>query len=199
MKIDLPDDFAARAPLKQLILDRRNADRGVIRSNINGWHSTDDMLDWGGAHARSIINIAGSMAATMVKTHQNAHPGKADWRCTMWANVSGRGAANHFHAHNGWLVSGVYYVDDGYDGANDPALGGKIVFRDPRYPMAYMHRDGVNFSDPGGRLVQPSYGIRPKTNMMLLFPAWIDHGVDSYFGAGQRISIAFNMDVAATG
>jgi hypothetical protein len=31
--------------------------------------------------------------------------------------------------------------------------------------------------------------------MMLLFPAWLSHGVLPYYGTGERISIAFNLRI----
>ena len=46
------------------------------------------------------------------------------WVPEMWANVSGKGAANQFHFHPGSFWSAVAYVDDGYNGSTDPKDGG---------------------------------------------------------------------------
>jgi hypothetical protein len=41
--------------------------------------------------------------------------------------------------------------------------------------------------------------ITPATGMMLLFPAWLMHGVRPYHGDRPRISIAFNFALPAAG
>ena len=33
----------------------------------------------------------------------------------------------------------------------------------------------------------------PEVGMMLVFPSWLQHFVDPFFGENERISIAFNV------
>ena len=50
-----------------------------------------------------------------------------------------------------------------------------------------------------GRLPSFMFGrgltIRPQPGMLVGFPAWIEHWVHPFFGSGERISIAVNIDV----
>ena len=60
-------------------------------------------------------------AATVdIKSQENSRFG---WHPEMWANVSGKGDANQYHTHPGSFWSAVAYLDDGYNGSEDPALG----------------------------------------------------------------------------
>ena len=50
------------------------------------------------------------------------------------ASIMETGAANQYHTHPGAFWSAVYYVDDGYEGSADDALGGELILLDPRMP-----------------------------------------------------------------
>ena len=69
--------------------------------------------------------------------------------------------------------------------------GGEIVFRDPRGPSIAM------YETPGIDLpwVRSGTGIpfSPATGHLLIFPSWLEHQVERFAGAGERISIAFNV------
>jgi hypothetical protein len=62
-----------------------------------------------------------------------------------------------------------------------------LEIRDPRPAAihgrlpAFMFGRGVN--------------IRPQSGLLVVFPAWIEHWVHPFFGSGERISIAVNIDV----
>ena len=111
----------------------------------------------------------------------------------MWANVSGAGASNHLHMHPGNLWSGALYVDMGGAEAN-PELGGAFYFEDPRYPLVNMHNTRFRFANADGTPMQVMPEVRPAAGDILMFPAWLRHGVKPYHGDGVRISVAFNID-----
>ena len=47
-------------------------------------------------------------------------------------------------------------------------------------------------------LLQSRYLITPIPGLMVLFPSWLNHLVHPFFGAGERISIAFNIITVET-
>ena len=178
--------------LRAIILDKRSGDPGIGRSNVGGWHSDVDMLSWGGAPALKLAEIAIAIARRM-----SAFPGASHddyhWVCQMWANVSGHGASNHLHLHPTNLWSGACYVDMG-GAEDDPALGGAFYFEDPRFPLPVMHNTRFRFVGADGQAMplMPEVGTKPGD--ILMFPAWLKHGVKPYVGDGLRISVAFNID-----
>ena len=90
----------------------------------------------------------------------------------------------HNHPEN--HLSGVYYVDIGEP---DPAhpMSGMFEFHDPRPAAAAMPLPGFDFGS--------KFLVRPTAGVMLVFPSWHLHMVHPFFGTGERISIAFNIQL----
>jgi uncharacterized protein (TIGR02466 family) len=192
----MPDSEALNAELKRLILERRAADKGIGRSNVGGWHSDTEMLAWGGEPALQLVKRV--VAAADAFTVDIKAEGKARFRWVpeMWANVSQAGASNQYHTHPGAYWSVVYYVDDGYGGSDDQSLGGELVLLDPRMPMIRMTAPDLRFRRPGQRPEDQERWFRPKSGMIVIFPAWLSHAVRPYNGSDLRISIAINLSAA---
>jgi uncharacterized protein (TIGR02466 family) len=189
----MPDAEALNAELKRLILERRSADSGIKISNVGGWHSDTQMLRWAGAPALELVKrvIAAADAFTVdIKAEGKA---RFRWLPEMWANVSQAGASNQFHTHPGAFWSAVYYVDDGYEGSDDVSLGGELLLLDPRMPMIRMAAPDLRFRRPGQQPDDQEKWFRPKSGMIVIFPAWLSHAVRPYNGTGSRISIAINL------
>lgn len=180
------------AALKQAILTRSTQDRGVSKSNVHGWQSATDLDRWGGPAAIALRDHAIARA----REFSVATQGDVDafrWTAELWANVSKRGAANQTHAHPGSFWSMVYYVDDGYAGSPDKALGGELSFLDPRFPMVRMAAPDLRFRDESGALDNQEVWMRPRSGLIVMFPSWLMHSVRPYAGGGTRISIAINL------
>jgi hypothetical protein len=60
-----------------------------------------------------------------------------------------------------------------------------------------MYAPTLCFHGPGGNSVGATELLSPRAGVMLMFPSWLPHGVRPYHGDGDRISIAFNLAVAA--
>lgn len=108
----------------------------------------------------------------------------------MWANVQIDGCRHHAHVHPNSFYSGVIYIDVPDDDTLDP---GAIFFIDPRPAKQMSHADYKKNNSLSIR----SYGFKPQTGMMLLFPSWLEHGTDvCKIGAGKyRISLSFNYSL----
>jgi len=172
------------ATLEGIILERMKGDPGVRLSNQGGWQSKHDLPRWGGDAGKRVINHAAGLATE----NTAAAPGHAiRWSIDAWANVSVSGASNRAHVHGGSFWSAVYYV------RVDEGEGGELMLHDPRMPGLRMHAPDLRFKDAGPELVVT---IRPKTGLMILFPAWLSHSVQPWDGGGERISIAMNIRAA---
>ncbi len=99
-----------------------------------------------------------------------------------WANINPRGGLNTPHTHPNNYLAGVYYVQTA-GGADE------IVFTDPR---------------PQASMISPTFkeetiytgneiAVEVKDGRMVLFPAWLSHGVPANRSDQDRISIAFNI------
>jgi uncharacterized protein (TIGR02466 family) len=99
-----------------------------------------------------------------------------------WANINGKGAHNLLHSHANCFLSGCYYIDM-------PDGGGNFVYRDPR-SQAYAYKPP--YTDDARRASEMR-SITPVPGMLLMFPAWLLHGVLANTGDSDRVSVAFNV------
>ena len=181
------------ALLRAAIGTRRQQSPGVIKSNLLGWQSDLQMLEWGGEAARALSDhvlhrCEGITADLRGADHIRFYP-------EMWANVSPTRASNQTHAHPGAYWSAVYYVDDGYAGSSQPDVGGELVLYDPRMPFVRMLPFELRYRKPDGTAADSQVSIRPTAGQIVMFPPWLYHSVHPFTGAGTRISIAMNATV----
>ncbi|APE28584.1 2OG-Fe(II) oxygenase family protein [Aurantiacibacter gangjinensis] len=176
--------------------ERAHDSEGVSISNIGGWHSNTDMLEWGGEAARALAFKAMEMADAHTMDRKSPDDSRFSWVPEMWANVSAAGNANQYHTHPGSFWSAVAYLDDGYNGDDDAKLGGELQLLDPRMPAIRMAAPDLLLRDGQGRAVGSEISIRPRTGMIVLFPSWLQHAVRPFHGSGTRISIAINLTAA---
>ncbi len=176
--------------LEQAIAARRAADEGLNRSNVGGWHSTTDMLAWGGAAAEKLADMAIRMAKRL-SHFEERDAASVKWSVRMWANVSPPGALNMSHAHPGVLWAAVYYVDMGMS-PGDPE-GGELYFEDPRFPVPQMTFPGFRAIGADGQPQVIEQRVRTERGDMVLFPGFVRHGVRPHTGSRERVSIAMNI------
>ncbi len=182
-----PDWQKVNPRLRDLVLTREAADPGERHSNVRGWHSKADLLLWEDPAVATLKTwMIGAAKAVTQATSGAKGEVTGSLELFAWANVSRRGAYNKIHTHPGHSWSGTYYVDLGEPEADDPDSG-LIEFIDPRVGADSVELPG----SPFGR----KHRVRPEPGMMLLFPAWLPHYVNPFHGAGERISIAFNINI----
>jgi len=105
-----------------------------------------------------------------------------------WINFNRTGDFNRRHHHTDitTLFSGVYYL-------KVPSDSGRIIFHDPRSRTidAMMDTKYCGY--------QPEVSIDPQPGMIIYFPSWLEHEVETNLAIGKdpsehdRISIAFNI------
>ncbi|SLN36195.1 TIGR02466 family protein [Oceanibacterium hippocampi] len=190
---EIAGHVALNRALSKIVMARMASHPSTQHSNIGGWQSTWDLLDWGGEPAAQLIGEARKLVDRLT-VNREGRPAQVDWTVNAWANVNESGHGNEPHTHPGSMWSGAYYVDDGGIGS-DPSLGGEFEVHDPRGVAPAMYAPLLTYNAPGGASAGAVEQVRPRAGLMFLFPAWLSHGVRPYRGRARRISIAFNFSL----
>lgn len=179
IRFEIAEAAALNRDLKKEIAARRNVEPGIVRSNVEGWHSDRDFfLRQEPAHRTLALDLLRIMAEATRTFDPDADYSAVRLIPDGWVNINPPGAMNAPHNHRGWFWSGCYYVDV------DEAAGG-IEFLNPNEPLP-----GDAFLS--GPLVADRAKFNPKPGQVLLFPATMDHWVYPNRSDRDRISIAFN-------
>ncbi|MEM7239550.1 MAG: TIGR02466 family protein [Pseudomonadota bacterium] len=187
----IPGHEAINSDLETRIFERERTVSSVNHSNLGGWQSPADFVEWSGDAGRTVIDTTMNIA-TRLTCDRMGRPVKLRWRQNSWANVNRAGQANEFHTHPGAYWSATYYVRDG-GAAADPSLGGEFEMADPRGVGPAMLAPEFCFAIKGGQSVGASEVVRPVAGNLILFPSWLSHAVRPYSGDQVRISIALNL------
>lgn len=186
---EYPDAAAVNPELERLILERREKDPGITRSNSGGWHSDLELLRWAGDKVTGVVRHIVALADAATQDTQARAGQRRGWTLEAWANVNPPGASNAPHTHGACYWSAVYYV------RVDPGEGGELVLYDPRMPSLDMHAPALRFRNSGGEQV---ISLKPVAGTIIIFPSWLSHSVRSWAGEGVRISIALNLSAPAS-
>ena len=179
-----PDTADLNERLCQEILVREEQGERVTRSVKNGWHSTEDLLDWPIPETQPLVSMIKEAVAELSRVSSGTLPD--EFVATAWANVLRSGGYNKVHTHPGCSWSGVYYVRAD-DVGDESRPDGWIEFHDPR--------TGVEMVRIAGEPFGAGISYQPEAGRMFVFPSWLRHLVYPYTGTGIRISIAFNVNV----
>ena len=176
--------------LERAILARAQRGEANRISNVGGWQSLPDLLDWPEPEIKALageldrsVQMISAMPALLAR--QPEMP-RVKYKAYGWANINRPGDYNMIHLHPGNNWSVVYYVATGTLNPDTP-MNGRIELRDPRPAATFARTPGFNSGQP--------MLIRPQAGMMLVFPAWIEHWVHPFQGEGHRISIAINVAI----
>ena len=97
-----------------------------------------------------------------------------------WINITLRNKHHHKHKHSNSLVSGVFYIntikDDG------------ILLFDEKRDSGFHVGEMENKSGMYPKIKK----VKVKTGDLILFPSWLEHGVQDNTTDKDRISLSFN-------
>lgn len=154
--------------LKKLLYQIKAKDQGRKISNIGGWQSHDNLLDY--PELKFINNFLDIFTKKELKVEKYTLN-------NAWGNISSQYCYNEIHDHSCqednternkitcW--SGVFYIQCNKD-------SGGIKFHKPNQPSTYT-------------------AFIPSNNDLIIFPASLPHSVLSNVTEQDRISIAFNF------
>ena len=185
----VPDCEKMNRGLGAQVRAARQTDQGVGVSNYGGWQSTPDLWEWPSqevAEYRRYVHDAILRIAALSTEEEDLSKVDVTYKAGSWANMNTDGDYNarHIHPDCDWAV--VYYVETGHPDP-DNERNGRLELHDPRILANISKLTRYGFAR--GMLVDPVPG------KMVLFPAWIEHSVHPFFGAGDRISIACNVKI----
>ena len=170
--------------LKQSILTAERGYSSTRRSNIGGWRSENNLLDWQGAEVKLFDDEIQNAISQVIASTSGEQAFSGYLKVNAWANLLRKGNYNSIHNHPESAWSGVYYVDAGSIDVANP-LSGVLELLDPRPFVEMVAVPG----SPFGRPVR----IEAENGLMVFFPSWLYHHVHPYTGTNERIAIAFNV------
>ena len=161
------------------IVNWSKQNKGVQKTNVNGWHSETNMHEL--PQFKPLVDELFKMQHQVFKEEWLD---KEPVLGNMWANINYKGGYNRPHIHPNSLFSGVYYV-------KSQPNSGKLVCNDPR--------PGIQTNMPTRKKGQPpkhlwrEVHLEPKEGRILMFPAWLWHCVEPNESNDIRISVSFNF------
>jgi len=153
--------------------------KGVTKTNVNGWHSETNMHKM--PQFKLLVDELFKMQFEVFKEEWLDREPRLG---NMWANINYQGGYNKPHIHPNSLFSGVYYI-------KAPANSGKLICSDPR--------PGIQTTMPIRKKGQPpnhlwrEVHLEPKVNRIIMFPSWLWHSVEPNESNDIRISVSFNF------
>jgi len=103
-----------------------------------------------------------------------------------WANINRKYSYHEAHHHCPNIWSGVYYVQAQENDATISFINSNILNSSWPYNAKKLYNNDLNSSQTT---------CKTQTGMLLIFPSYLQHKVDQQMSDGERISIAFNMDL----
>ena len=165
--------------LERDILAWSNRDKGMIRTNIKGWHSDTNMNELP-EYAKLVDMLYSAQRTIYDQEYYESEP----FLGNMWANINPPGGSNRAHIHPNSLWSGVYYV-------KAPQNSGQLKIEDPR-SVALMSRPRQKEGKVPERLLRETH-YEPIAGRCIMFPSWLMHCVDPNNSNDIRISVSFNF------
>jgi|TARA_A200000159_G_scaffold159370_1_gene177916 uncharacterized protein (TIGR02466 family) len=165
--------------LERDIVAWSNKDKGITRTNVQGWHSPTNMAEL--PEYKKLVDMLYACQKTIYdQEHLDSEPVLGN----MWANINPPGGMNRAHQHPNSLWSGVYYI-------KAPNKSGDLKIDDPRASAA-MYRPRQKEGPVPERLFRETH-YEPVAGRCIMFPSWLMHCVDPNESNDIRISVSFNF------
>ena len=176
---DLPNPEGLNSYLEKHIIEWSNQDKGVNKTNVNGWHSQTDMN-----HRKEYEPLIKELFTMQNEVTQEEHLDIKAKLGNMWANINPPGGYNQSHLHPNSLFSGAYYV-------KAQSNSGRLSLMDPRPGVQQV----MPTRKPGKlprELWRETY-YNPVPGRIIIFPSWMWHKVEPNKSNDIRISVSFNF------
>ena len=165
--------------LEQNIINWSKKDKGLTRTNMNGWHSTTNMHEK--PEYKKLVDILFEAQRHIYKEEMlSSEP----FLGNMWANINPPGGYNMPHIHSNSLWSGVYYV-------KTPRNCGSLKLEDPRSTSLMSRPNHIEGQLPSR--IWREIQFEPMSGRLIMFPAWLNHCVEPNQSNDIRISVSFNF------
>jgi len=142
-----------------------------------GWNSKDMAVLERATFAPLRDAIRAACASALAEMGQEGR----EFELQSWINLHDHGGFNFLHLHEGSLLSGSFYL-------SVPPGSGDFVFRDPRPGVIHGYVKGAVVNG------HTDIHLTPSAGLVVLFPCWMEHYVETHEGDEPRITIAFNAN-----
>jgi uncharacterized protein (TIGR02466 family) len=164
---------------RDAVLSLMNKDQGY--TSVKSWCTRDDLetLPEFKELTEVILEETGKVLDTLT-IERDSH-----YITCMWSNVTDVGTPHIEHFHPNALYSGVIYLQT-------PPGSGHIFFTDPRTgPQMFVPK----YKNPSPEIIGSDWSHPAEKGVMLVFPSWLRHGVDTTPEKPneKRIALSFNI------
>ena len=104
----------------------------------------------------------------------------------LWVSVMRQGGHHGIHSHPGSVVSGSFYVDVDNESAPLMIMNPTRHFRN--------HEPRPSRQEDFGPFTSEQLTIKPEQNLMVVWPAWLEHHVMKQTSQKPRVAISFNVN-----
>tara|TARA_B100001564_G_scaffold352847_1_gene360883 strand:- start:1383 stop:2024 length:642 start_codon:yes stop_codon:yes gene_type:complete len=162
--------------------------KGVNLTNRGGWHSADIDND---SH-EELNKLKKEITQHLQMYHSEVFRGMKfkgnviQSLSNMWVNINEKHHYNEWHIHPYATLSGVFYIK--HNGAEN----GDILFKHPNHQYMSFAHCPANLVELPNRITSGVVNVTPNSNMLILFPAWLEHKADTNLKNDTRISLSFN-------
>jgi hypothetical protein len=159
------------------------------------WQSREDMSQWGGAGAKRLQGLLAAAADRLTIDKGRKSGSRYDWHVSLRAQVARGGEAATTKHRPDAFWGGLCFLDDGYEGSQDPLAGGDVEIEDPRLPITLMEAPELRLRlDLKASITyRETARVRPVRDRLLLYPGWLRIGHLPFNGPGERTWIAIDL------
>ena len=107
-----------------------------------------------------------------------------------WISLKSPRDEHHSHYHPNSAISGIYYFED-----FEPNQGSLIFQRNPAICQLISQFSPDFDNTVANDTVYPwsQFKVNPQKNMLVIFPSWVHHSVQTNESSKERKSLAFNV------
>ena len=179
--------------LTEFAFQIQNKDKkGAQNTNRGGWHSNEIYEE----NHEEFIRLKKEIKQYLQIYHSEVFKGMVfkgnviQNLADMWVNINEKYHYNEWHLHPHSTLSGTYYIK--HDGSNE---NGNIMFKHPTnlyISLVHWPRELLESTKKTNEITSEIVPITPKSNMLLIFPSWLEHKVENNLKNDSRISLSFN-------
>tara|TARA_X000000950_G_scaffold280998_1_gene376720 strand:- start:5853 stop:6461 length:609 start_codon:yes stop_codon:yes gene_type:complete len=163
---------------------KKEDDKGIKRSNVNGWHSKNFKIEKDNVPYNFIKTIHGYVKEVIVDGFGWRYIPEKVGISEIWSIINKKGTFNTSHNHPGSYLSAAYYV-------KAPDECGDIHFFDPNEIKKFNSPPIENRTE----LSASGFSIKAQEGSLLIFPSYLYHDVGKNLSNEDRIVISFNVSI----
>ena len=163
---------------------KRNDEKGIQKSNVNGWHSKNFKIEKDNVPYNFVKAIHEHVKEVIVDGYGWKYIPEKVGISEIWAIINKKGTFNQSHNHPGSYLSAAYYV-------KAPENCGRFIIENPNMAKKYAHPEIENKNELNIEID----GLDIEEGDLIIFPSYLPHKVGKNQSGKERIVISFNVDI----